>query len=99
MLDSALLQALLLTGQSSGALELLKGPNYCDLKICEEFLKERNQYTALLELFKSNEMHREALILLNQLVEESNSGLPNSELTRKFRPDMIIDYLKVWLPI
>ncbi|XP_010916252.1 vacuolar sorting protein 39 [Elaeis guineensis] len=94
MLDTALLQALLLTGQSSGALELVKGPNYCDLKICEEFLKERNQYTALLELYKSNEMHREALRLLNQLVEESKSSFPNSELTQKFRPDMIIDYLK-----
>lgn len=94
ILDTAFLQALLLTGQLSGALELLKGPNYCDLKICEEFLKERKQYTVLLELYRCNEMHREALKLLNQLVEESNSGLANSEHTQKFKPAMIIDYLK-----
>ncbi|KAJ6809545.1 vam6/Vps39-like protein [Iris pallida] len=89
ILDTALIQALLLTGQTSAALELLKGPNYCDLKICEEFLKERNNYIILLELYKCNEMHREALKLLHELVEESNP-----ELTQKFKPDMIIDYLK-----
>nr|CAD1843860.1 unnamed protein product [Ananas comosus var. bracteatus] len=94
VLDTALLQALLLTGQTSGALELLKGLNYCDLKICEEFLKERNFYIVLLELYKSNELHREALKLLNQLVEESKSGLANSELNQKFKPNMIIEYLR-----
>ncbi|XP_039124470.1 vacuolar sorting protein 39 isoform X1 [Dioscorea cayenensis subsp. rotundata] len=94
ILDTALLQALLLTGQSAAASELLKGPNYCDLKISEEFLKERNQFTLLLELYKCNEMHSEALKLLNQLVDESKSDHANSELTQKFRPEMIIDYLK-----
>ncbi|KAJ6818181.1 vam6/Vps39-like protein [Iris pallida] len=89
ILDTALIQALVLTGQTSAALELLKGPNYCDLKICEEFLKERNNYISLLELYKCNEMHSEALELLHELVEESNT-----ELTQKFKPDMIIDYLK-----
>ncbi|XXG44880.1 hypothetical protein AAC387_Pa02g0118 [Persea americana] len=94
LLDTALIQALLLTGQSSAALELLKGPNYCDVKICEEFLRQRNHYLALLELYRCNEMHREALRLLNQLVEESNSEQPKVELTQKFKPEMIIEYLK-----
>ncbi|KAL5990833.1 hypothetical protein ACLOJK_011738 [Asimina triloba] len=94
VLDTALLQALLLTGQSSAAVELLKGPNYCDLKISEEFLRQRNSYIALLELYKCNGMHSEALKLLNQLVEESNSEQPQLELAEKFRPEMIIDYLK-----
>ncbi|XAR57901.1 hypothetical protein NMG60_11026193 [Bertholletia excelsa] len=94
ILDTALLQALLLTGQSSAAVELLKGFNYCDVKICEEFLQKRNQYVALLELYKCNAMHREALKLLHQLVEESNSNQPPPDLTPKFKPEMIIDYLK-----
>ncbi|KAJ8642582.1 hypothetical protein MRB53_004330 [Persea americana] len=94
ILDTALIQALLLTGQSSAALELLKGPNYCDVKICEEFLRQRNHYLALLELSRCNEMHREALRLLNQLVEESHSEQPKVELTQKFKPEMIIVYLK-----
>ncbi|XP_072972128.1 vacuolar sorting protein 39 [Typha angustifolia] len=94
ILDTALVQALLLTGQSFGAVELLKGLNYCDLRICDDFLRERNYYTVLLELYKSNEMHREALNLLNNLVEESNSSVTNSELGQKFKPQMIIDYLK-----
>ncbi|KAL3630294.1 Vam6/Vps39-like protein [Castilleja foliolosa] len=94
ILDTALLQALLLTGQPSPALELLKGLNYCDLGICEEFLQEKNQYVCLLELYKCNTMHREALNLLNKLVEESNSSNPPAELTQKFKPEMIIDYLK-----
>ncbi|KAL3505909.1 hypothetical protein ACH5RR_031291 [Cinchona calisaya] len=94
ILDTALLQALILTGQSSSALELLKGLNYCDVKICEEFLQKRNQYVGLLELYKSNSMHREALKLLHQLVEESKSEQPQIELAQKFKPEMIIAYLK-----
>ncbi|PIN07085.1 Vacuolar assembly/sorting proteins VPS39/VAM6/VPS3 [Handroanthus impetiginosus] len=94
ILDTALLQALLLTGQPSAALELLKGLNYCDVKICEEFLLERNQYVCLLELYKCNNMHREALTLLHKLVEQSNSSNPPAELKQKFKPEMIIDYLK-----
>lgn len=94
ILDTALLQALLLTGQPSAALELLKGLNYCDVRICEEFLQERNQYVCLLELYRCNAMHREALMLLHKLVDESNSSNPPAELTQKFKPEMIIDYLK-----
>ncbi|KAL2552905.1 Vacuolar sorting protein 39 [Forsythia ovata] len=93
-LDTALLQALILTGQSSAALELLKGLNYCNVKICEEFLQKRNQYVCLLELYKYNAMHREALKLLHKLVEDSNSDHPPPELTQKFKPEMIIEYLK-----
>uniref|UniRef100_A0A7C8Z1A3 CNH domain-containing protein n=1 Tax=Opuntia streptacantha TaxID=393608 RepID=A0A7C8Z1A3_OPUST len=94
ILDTALLQALVLTGQSSAAVELLKGLNYCDLKICEQFFQKRNHYTALIELYKCNDMHREALKLLLQLVEESKSDRPRADLTQKFTPEMIIDYLK-----
>ncbi|KAG0503715.1 hypothetical protein HPP92_003787 [Vanilla planifolia] len=92
ILDTALIQALLLTGQSVGALDLLKGPNYCDLKICEEFLRERNDYRVLLELYKCNEMHRDALKLLHQLIDESTSGITNAE-SQEFKPSMIISYL------
>ncbi|PSS30825.1 Vam6/Vps39-like protein [Actinidia chinensis var. chinensis] len=94
VLDTALLQALLLTGQFSAAVELLKGVNYCDVKICEEFLQKRNQYVALLELYKCNAMHHEALKLLHQLIEESKSDQSQAELLQKFKPEMIIDYLK-----
>lgn len=92
VLDTALLQGLVLTNQLKGALDMLKGMNYCDLKICEEFLKERNHYTVLLELYKCNGMHHEALKLLNELVEETNT-----EISEKFKPNMIINYLKVSL--
>ena len=99
IVDTALLQALLLTGQSSAALELLKGLNYCDVKICEEILQKRNHYAALLELYRSNSMHREALKLLHQLVEESKSNLSHAELIQKFSPEAIIEYLKVRLSV
>lgn len=94
VLDTALIQALLMTGQSSAALDILKGPNYCDLVICEQFLQEKKYFAVLLELYKYNEMHREALKLLIMLVEQSNSEQRNSELTQRFRPEMIIEYLK-----
>ncbi|KAE9452285.1 hypothetical protein C3L33_15810, partial [Rhododendron williamsianum] len=94
VLDTALLQALVLTGQSSAAVELLKTVNYCEVKICEEFLQKRNHYDALLELYKCNAMHHEALKLLHQLIEESKSDQAQAELRQKFKPEMIIDYLK-----
>lgn len=93
ILDTALLQALLLTGQSSVALELLRGVNYCDLKICVEILRKGNHNVALLELFKCNSLHREALELLHKLVEESRSS--QSEITQRFKPEDIVEYLKV----
>lgn len=95
ILDTALLQALLLTGQSSAVLELLKGLNYCDMKICEEILQKGNHYAALLELYKCNSMHREAFKLLYQLIEESKSNQSIAELTQQFKPESIIEYLKV----
>ncbi|XP_055804597.1 vacuolar sorting protein 39-like isoform X2 [Solanum dulcamara] len=94
ILDTALLQALLLTGQSSTATDFLKALNYCDVKICEEFLHKRSQYACQLELYRCNSMHHEALTLLHQLVEESKSEQTLVELSTKFRPDMIIEYLK-----
>nr|GMC57491.1 vam6/Vps39-like protein [Ipomoea batatas] len=94
ILDTALLQALILTGQASAALDLLRGVNYCDVKICEEFLLKRSQYFCLIELYKTSGMHREALKLLHQLVEESTSDQAPAEVSQKFKPELIIEYLK-----
>ncbi|KAK9129879.1 hypothetical protein Sjap_010366 [Stephania japonica] len=95
ILDTALIQALILTGQLSAALELLKGINYCDVKTCEEFLQQGNYYTALIELYKYNGMHREALNLINKLIQESKSDQLQSENSQTFGPEMIIEYLKL----
>ncbi|KAG2376099.1 uncharacterized protein HKW66_Vig0157470 [Vigna angularis] len=92
ILDTALLQALLLTGQPSVALELLRCVNYCDLKICEEILRKDNHNVALLELYKHNSLHREALELLHKLVDESKSS--QSKITQRFKPEDIVEYLK-----
>lgn len=94
ILDTALLQALILTGQTSSALELLKGLNYCDLKISEEFLHKRNQYACLLEIYRCNAMHHEALKLLHRLIEDSKADKHQTEITQEFKPEMIIEYLK-----
>jgi hypothetical protein len=40
-------------------------------------------------------MHREALKLLHQLVEESKSNQSKPELNPKFKPESIVEYLKV----
>ncbi|XP_061342350.1 vacuolar sorting protein 39 [Gastrolobium bilobum] len=92
ILDTALLQALILTGQSLVALELLRGVNYCDLKISEEILRKGNHHVALLELYKCNGLHREALELLHKLVEGSKSS--QFEITQRFKPEDIVEYLK-----
>ncbi|KAM3252382.1 hypothetical protein P3L10_006452 [Capsicum annuum] len=95
ILDTALLQTLLLTGQPSAATDFLKALNYCDVKICEKFLQKRSQYACQLELYRYNSIHYEALKLLHQLVEQSKSEQTPAELSTKFKPDMIIEYLKV----
>ncbi|KAL7210619.1 hypothetical protein ACSBR1_032056 [Camellia fascicularis] len=78
--DTALLQALLLTGLSSAAVELLK---------------EKESICWLARIYKCNAMHRKALKLLHQLVESSKSDQPQAKLIQKFKPEMIIDYVKV----
>ncbi|KAG2291256.1 hypothetical protein Bca52824_037925 [Brassica carinata] len=93
-LDTALLQALLHTGQSGAAVDLLKGVNYCDVNICEEILMTSKNYPAQLELFKSNSMHHEALKLLKQLLEKSKSNQSQTNVTQMFSPELIIEYLK-----
>ncbi|KAI6695091.1 hypothetical protein NL676_022801 [Syzygium grande] len=80
--------------EQHASVELLKGLNYCDVKICEEILQNSSHYTALLELYRSNSMHREALKLLHHLVEESKSNEIKAGPTQKFKPEMIIEYLK-----
>ncbi|KAL3813205.1 hypothetical protein ACJIZ3_014473 [Penstemon smallii] len=84
ILDTALLQALLLTGQPSAALELLKGLNYCDEKICKEFLLEKIQFVSL--------------ELLHKLVEDSTSNNPPAELIQKFKPlfNMNVDIINTY---
>ncbi|KAL5063815.1 hypothetical protein RYX36_025552 [Vicia faba] len=92
VLDTALLQALLLTGQPSMAENLLRGLNYCDLKICEEMLQEGSYHVALVELYKCNSKHREALELINKLVKESKAS--QSNIAHRFKPEATIEYLK-----
>ncbi|KAI5418335.1 vacuolar sorting protein 39 isoform X1 [Lathyrus oleraceus] len=92
VLDTALLQALLLTGQPSMAENLLRGLNYCDLKICEEILQEGSYHVALVELYKCNSKHREALELINKLAKESKAS--QSNIAHRFKPEAIIEYLK-----
>nr|XP_043618228.1 vacuolar sorting protein 39-like [Erigeron canadensis] len=94
ILDTALLQALLLTGQSAAALDLLKGFNYCDVNMCEEILQNGNHHACLVELYKYNSMHREALKLLHELVEHPKSDEPISVQAKKFKPETMIEYLE-----
>ncbi|KAL4589359.1 hypothetical protein LXL04_002265 [Taraxacum kok-saghyz] len=63
-------------------------------KICEEILQKGNHDVCLLGLYKYNSMHREALKLLHELVEDSKLEHPKITTRNKFKPEMIIDYLK-----
>ncbi|GJY11068.1 hydroxyproline O-arabinosyltransferase 3 [Tanacetum coccineum] len=67
VLETTRLQILLLIGQSTAALDLLKSLNYCDVKICDEILLNGNHYLCLSELYKCNSLHREALKLLHHI--------------------------------
>ena len=56
-------------------------------------MKSKN-YSALLELFKSNSMHHEALKILKQLLGDSKSNQSKTYVTELFSPELIIEYLK-----
>lgn len=62
------------------------------MKICEEILRKGNLNAALLELYKCKSLHRQALELLHKLVDESRSS--QSEITQRFKPEDIVEYLK-----
>ncbi|PWA46402.1 Citron-like protein [Artemisia annua] len=68
--EAALPQALLLTGQTADALDLLKGFHYCDVNICEEILPKGNH-------------------------DDAKSDEAKGVHCQKFKPEMIIDYLKM----
>lgn len=93
VLDTALVQAFLGSGQSSLAKEILKSPNYCDLAACEEVMVKGGHYSELIELYRSNQNHREALQLLNRLAQDSSSEeLRNSQ---RYGPQDIVNYILV----
>eukprot|EP00249_Psilotum_nudum_P022700 c28613_g1_i1 orf=68-3187(+) len=94
ILDTALVQAMLVSQQSSAAMELLQGPNYCDVNACEEMMLEGRHYRELLQLYKYNEMHQKVLNLLNHLAVESDSTSVSIEESQQHGPDAIIEYLK-----
>ncbi|KAL2632858.1 hypothetical protein R1flu_004337 [Riccia fluitans] len=94
VLDTALVQALLATDQSQAALKLLKGANYCDIAPCEEMMLAAGHYLELIELYKSHQMHPQALRLLNTLAEKPDSFAVPPEDSLELRSQNILDYLK-----
>ncbi|KAJ4880246.1 Vacuolar sorting protein 39 [Raphanus sativus] len=78
---------------NSGAREMAAILDTGDVNICEEILMKSKNHSALLELFKSNSMHHEALQLLKQLLEESKSNQSQTDVTQMFSPELIVEYL------
>ncbi|AET03547.2 vacuolar sorting protein 39 domain 1 protein [Medicago truncatula] len=58
-----------------------------------KILRKGNLNAALLELYKCKSLHRQALELLHKLVDESRSS--QSEITQRFKPEDIVEYLKL----
>ncbi|EFJ23179.1 hypothetical protein SELMODRAFT_442906 [Selaginella moellendorffii] len=93
VLDTALIQALLLTNQSPVAIQLLRGSNYCDVDACREMMLAGGFYKELLELYQFNKMHKEALQLLARLVENPES-FPVPPPKDAYGPEALVDYLQ-----
>ncbi|KAI5082169.1 hypothetical protein GOP47_0001912 [Adiantum capillus-veneris] len=94
ILDTALVQAQLLSQQSSAALDLLTKPNYCDVEACEAIMTQGSYFRELLQLYEYNQLHRKVLGLLNQLVEGKESSEEPQVATKQVGPEEIIEYLK-----
>ncbi|XP_024386372.1 vacuolar sorting protein 39 [Physcomitrium patens] len=94
ILDTALVQALLSTDNLSMALQVLSGPNYADVDACEDVMLEGGHYAELVQLYKSNHKHREALLFLNRLAEHPESFAMPPKNPEQFGPKAIVQYLQ-----
>lgn len=94
ILDTALLQGQLLSQQFAAALELLRGPNYCDVDSCEEMMVQGSYFKELLQLYKYNELHRKVLELLNRLAIENETMDKPQAAAQQVGPEEIIEYFK-----
>ncbi|CAM6117042.1 unnamed protein product [Calypogeia fissa] len=92
VLDTALVQALLATDNSQAALQLLKGPNYCDVAACKEMMLAGGHYMELFELYRSNKMHHAAVQLLISLADKPDSFAVQPDESQ-FGAQIIVDYL------
>ncbi|KAJ7282158.1 hypothetical protein O6H91_Y358400 [Diphasiastrum complanatum] len=94
VLDTALVQAYLLTDQCASALQLLKGPNYCDVTTCKDMMMNGGHFAELIELYKYNRMHQEALQLLNRIVGNSDTLEASPHENQQFGFEALVEYLK-----
>ena len=95
ILDSALVQAYLLSGQSSAASELLTRLNFCDVETCKEMMNQGSYVKELLQLYKYNGLHRKVLELLNRFSMDTESMTSSEVSTYQVGHEEIINYLKV----
>ncbi|KAE8707094.1 MIP18 family protein [Hibiscus syriacus] len=95
ILDTALLQALLLTGQSAAALDLLKGLNYCDAGLIKKFSPE-----AIIEYIKPLCGTDPMLVLEFSMptLESCPTQTIEMFLSGNIPADMVNSYLKQHVP-
>ncbi|KAG0561985.1 hypothetical protein KC19_9G108400 [Ceratodon purpureus] len=94
VLDTALVQALLSTDNLAMALQVLSGTNYADVDACDDVMLEGGHYAELVQLYKSNHKHREALLFLNRLAEHPESFATPPKNPEQFGPKAIVEYLQ-----
>lgn len=94
VLDTALVQALVSTDNLSMALQVLSGPNFADVGACEDVMLEGGHYAELVQLYKSNHKHREALLFLNRLAEHPESFATPPKNPEQFGHKAIVEYLQ-----
>jgi hypothetical protein len=94
ILDTGLVQAVMYTDNLSMALQVLSGPNYADVGACEDVMLEGGHYAELVQLYKSNHKHREALLFLNRLAEHPESFPVPPKNPEQFGAKAIVDYLQ-----
>lgn len=92
VLDTALVQALLATDNSQAALQLLKGPNYCNVTACKEMMWAGGHYNELLELYRSQKMLHAAIELLKNLADKPEFFAVHTDESQ-FGAQNIVHYL------
>ena len=90
LVDTTLFRAYMFS-QPSLTGSLLRIPNFCDPKVVNEKLLERNRYTELVDFFFGKKLHEEALRLLRQF---GTAKKPDEAAPTLHGPDRAIQYLQ-----
>ncbi|KAI8331468.1 CNH domain-containing protein [Blakeslea trispora] len=96
LVDTSLLKSYMMTNDALVG-PLLRVQNHCDVKECENILKDKKKYKELVDLFNCKGLHSRALDLLEKLGRESDGPLRGVSPTIRYLQKLGLDHFDLVL--